>query len=356
MSESLEICSHKGPYSVVFSDSIPSSIKDCSYEDIHCIVDRRVAALHGESLSPLLDQSSTLILDAVEESKSLEQFPKYVQHFVSHSIRRGSMLVGVGGGIVQDVTSFLAATMLRGLDWSFFPTTLLAQADSCIGSKSSINCGGVKNILGTFTPPQKVFIANSFRKTLEDKELRSGIGEMLKVHAIDGRDRLREFAKNYDDLFISPELMNEAIQSSLEIKKRYIEKDEFDTGARLVFNYGHSFGHAIEAATSYAVPHGVAVSMGCDMANFVAAKMDLAPDSYWREMSSVYRKNYCSFGNVNIPFDKFLVALAKDKKNVRERSFSLILPNREGEIVRGVYPDTLFLRKTFQDFLSGLDQ
>jgi len=354
--ESLEIHSHKGPYSVVFSDSTLSSIKNLSRGDIHCIVDRRVAELHGESLYPLLDQSSTLLLDSVEETKSLEQFPKYIQHFVSHSIRRGSMLVAVGGGIVQDVTSFLAATMLRGLDWSFFPTTLLAQADSCIGSKSSINCAGVKNILGTFTPPQKVFIANSFLQTLEDKELRSGAGEMLKVHAIAGRDCLRQFAKNYDELFTNPELMGKAIQNSLEIKKRYIEKDEFDKGDRLVFNYGHSFGHAIESATNYAVPHGIAVSMGCDMANFVAAKMDLAPDSYWREMSSVYRKNYRSFSNVVISFDNFLVALAKDKKNIGERSFSLILPNREGEITRGIYPDTLFLRTTFEEFLSNLHQ
>ena len=356
MFESLEIRSHRGVYSVVLSDSPLSSIEHVSRRDIHCIIDRRVAELHGELLDQFLARPSTLLLDAAEETKSLEQFSEYVQHFVSHKMRRGSMLVAVGGGIVQDVTSFLAATMLRGLDWTFFPTTLLAQADSCIGSKSSINCAGVKNILGTFTPPQEVFISSSFLQTLENKEIRSGVGEMLKVHAIEGRDCLRRFSKDYDDLFTNHALMSKAIWNSLKIKKRYIEKDEFDKGDRLVFNYGHSFGHAIEAATNYAVPHGIAVSMGCDMANFVAMKMDLAPASYWREMSPIYRKNYAAYRKINIPFDDFLVALAKDKKNVEERSFSLILPNRKGEITRGVYADTPFIRSAFQEFLGGLDQ
>ena len=352
MSESLEIHSHRGVYSVVFSNSPLSSIETLSRGDIHCIVDRRVAELHGESLYPLLDQSSTLLLDAVEETKSLEQFPKYIQHFVSHSIRRGSMLVAVGGGIVQDVTSFLAATMLRGLDWTFFPTTLLAQADSCIGSKSSINCAGVKNILGTFTPPQKVFIANSFLRTLENKEIRSGVGEMLKVHAIKGRDCLRRFSKDYDDLLIDHALMSKAIWNSLKIKKRYVEKDEFDKGDRLVFNYGHSFGHAIEAATNYAVPHGIAVSMGCDMANFVAMKMDLAPTSYWREMSPIYRKNYCSFSNVNIPFDKFLVALAKDKKNVGSE-LRLILCKDYGDVFKASVKNDLKLKNWISEYFEN---
>ena len=93
-------------------------------------------------------------------------------------------MVAIGGGIIQDITCFLASTMMRGLPWIFYPTTLLAQSDSCIGSKSSINSGEVKNILGTFTPPNKVIIDINFLKSLEEKDILSGIGEMIKVHAI----------------------------------------------------------------------------------------------------------------------------------------------------------------------------
>ena len=104
---------------------------------------------------------------------------------VDKKIRRGQFLIAIGGGIIQDITCFLASTVMRGLPWIFYPTTLLAQSDSCIGSKSSINSGAVKNILGTFTPPKKVVIDVGFLGTLEKKDLFSGIGEMLKVHAID---------------------------------------------------------------------------------------------------------------------------------------------------------------------------
>ena len=356
--ELMVIKSHKGQYGVTFCEnSAEHLVKNLPEENYHIIIDRRVAELNPPNeLLPILEHSSVLQIEALENNKSLEVMPDYVAHLVSKQIRKDDILIAIGGGIIQDITCFLSATLLRGVDWYFYPTTLLAQADSCIGSKSSINCAGVKNILGTFTPPKTISIASSFLQTLEDKELRSGVGEMLKVHAIEGRECLRRFAKDYDELFISDQLMSRAIRNSLEIKKRYIEKDEFDKGDRLVFNYGHSFGHAIEAATNYAVPHGIAVSMGCDMANFVSAKMDLAPSAYWREMSPTYRKNYGAFSKVHIPFDDFLVALAKDKKNVEERSFALILPNRKGEITRGVYADTPFIRSAFQEFLGGLDQ
>jgi len=247
------------------------------------------------------------------------------------------MLVAIGGGIIQDITCFLAATMLRGVKWRFYPTTLLAQCDSCIGSKSSINCGEAKNILGTFTPPNEVVISARFLDTLDEREVRSGIGEMLKVHAIAGPETFAAFAAGYDAMFSDRAAMVAAIRRSLEIKKAVIETDEFDQGPRLVFNLGHSFGHAIEAATDFAVPHGIAVTIGLDMANWMSWQMGIGTEAHWAAAHPVLRKNYRGYEAVPVPAERFLAALAKDKKNTGAGSVTLILPDSGGKVFRGTH-------------------
>ena len=287
MSELMDIQSHKGIYTVEFDDACIEGFADWDFDTTHFILDRKVAQLYQEQLQPILEAPSVLLLDALETNKSVEKLPDYIEFLVDKKIRRNHTLVAIGGGIMQDITSFLAATLLRGVEWLFFPTTLLSQADSCIGSKSSINCRGTKNILGTFTPPQKIYLSTTFLTTLELRELKSGVGEMLKVHAIAGPHDFQSIADDYDGLFSDSETMMKRIRRSLEIKKEYIEKDEFDKGPRLVFNYGHSFGHAIESATGFAIPHGIAVSIGCDMANYCAAKLGVCGEKIWKDMTLV---------------------------------------------------------------------
>ena len=160
VSERMEIQSHKGIYTVEFDDASIERFAKWNFNTTHFIVDRKVAQLYPEQLQHVLGSSSVLLLDALEANKSIEKLPDYVEFLVDKKIRRNHTLVAIGGGITQDITSFLAATLLRGVEWVFYPTTLLSQADSCIGSKSSINCHGSKNILGTFTPPQKIFLSS----------------------------------------------------------------------------------------------------------------------------------------------------------------------------------------------------
>jgi hypothetical protein len=140
------------------------------------------------------------------------------------------------------------------------------MADSCVGSKSSINGGGAKNVLGTFTPPRRIILGAGVLRTLDEKDVRSGVGEMLKVHAIAGPAAFDAIAADYPRLFTDRSVMTAYLRRSLEIKKPIVEADEFDQGRRLVMNYGHSFGHALESATAFAVPHGIAVTIGMDMA------------------------------------------------------------------------------------------
>jgi 3-dehydroquinate synthase len=328
----LVVSSHKGPYAVEFRDDPFAELSALAADGgVHFLVDAKVADLYERELGPVLASPSVLRIDATEDAKSIEAMPAFVRHLVSKNLRRGQVLAAVGGGITQDIACFLAATMLRGVDWAFVPTTLLAMADSCVGSKSSINGGGAKNVLGTFTPPKRITLSTRFLKTLDEKDVRSGVGEMLKVHAIDGPASFDAIAKDYDRLFAEPAVMTAYLRRSLEIKKPIVEADEFDKGPRLVMNYGHSFGHALEAATEFAIPHGIAVTIGMDLANYAAGRLGLGGADHYRRMRPALAKNWRGFEGVPVPLDAFLAALAKDKKN-SAKALGLILPDAEGKI------------------------
>ncbi|MEO8162360.1 MAG: iron-containing alcohol dehydrogenase [Ilumatobacteraceae bacterium] len=227
--------------------------------DAHVIIDANVARIYKSELNFILSNPKTITIEATENAKTLKQVIPIIELLVHNRIRRNHQLVAIGGGVIQDITCFIASILLRGVDWHFIPTTLLAQADSCIGSKSSINLESTKNIVGTFYPPRSVWIDANFLTSLGEFELRSGIGEILKVHAIDSPESFDQVAADYESLLGDPVVLRKYTLGSLLIKKRFIELDEFDSGIRNIFNFGHSFGHAIEAATGFAIPHGIAV-------------------------------------------------------------------------------------------------
>ncbi len=354
-SEPMVIESHKGKYSVTFCEKgAEYLVNNLSDQNYHIIIDKRVAELYSSELNSILSHNSVLQIIALESNKSLEVMSNYVNHLVNKQIRRGDILIAIGGGIIQDITCFLAATLLRGIDWHFYPTTLLAQADSCIGSKSSINCGDSKNLLGTFTPPKKVVIGSNFLKTLDEKDIRSGIGEMLKVHAISGKEAFDHISTKYNDLFINDKTMQSFIHRSLEIKKKYIEIDEFDNGPRNIFNYGHSLGHAIEAATNFAIPHGIAVTIGLDMANWLSPQIGDGDMKHYTRMHDVLSNNYRGFEDTDISIDLFMSALEKDKKNIGKGEVTLILPNRKAKISKNRYVNDEPFRTLCSQYLSEM--
>jgi 3-dehydroquinate synthase len=328
----LEIQSHRGPYRVTFRESAFEGLGAESVRSTQCyIVDERLVSLYPEQLDPIVRSGRSLLIAATEQSKSLDRFPEYVVQLLAMGFRRDQRLVAVGGGVIQDIACFLASTVMRGVEWEFFPTTLLAQADSCIGSKSSINVGQVKNILGTFWPPAQIAITTGVLATLSDDDIRSGIGEMLKVHIIDGPQSFDRIARDLDQLRADATLMRRYLLASLQIKQRFIEADEFDKGVRNVMNYGHSFGHAIESATEFGVPHGVAVTLGMDLANHVAVRLGRMDSAHMERMRPALRKNAGRFLSWSVPVQAFFSALGKDKKNVADR-LALILPDKSGRV------------------------
>jgi 3-dehydroquinate synthase len=351
--DSLQIQSFTGLYTVRFRQTAPEAASDIPRDrPLHVIIDPRVAELHGGSLGDLLGAArSVQKVEALEDNKSLEVVPRLVKKLTEAGIRRDHLLVAIGGGILQDMTCFIASILFRGMDWAFLPTTLLAQADSCIGSKSSINAAGTKNLVGNFYPPRQISIAAEFLDTLDPRDVRSGVGEMLKVHIIDGPASYDRIAAAYDRLFTDRAAMLDFIRASLLIKKRIIELDEFDRGPRNVMNYGHSFGHAIEAATDFAVPHGIAVTMGMDMANHVARRMGRLKDADFTRMHPALRRNYTGYENIAIPLPLLFDALARDKKNVGN-DLVLILPDGQAHIEKVRVPADAAFRESCRDFLD----
>jgi 3-dehydroquinate synthase len=350
----MSIQSHKGPYEVSFVDDLLQNPASLLGGEPHFLVDAAVARLYAHPLERVLEHPNAILIEAKEENKSLQGIIPVMERLVGNRVRKSHVLVAIGGGIIQDITCFIASTLLRGLPWRFVPTTLLSQADSCIGSKSSINLGDAKNILGTFNPPAGIFVDTQFLDTLEHREIQSGVGEIIKVHAIDGAASFDRLARDFDGLFADRKVLLKYIRSALLIKQRFIEQDEFDQGIRNIFNYGHSFGHAIESATNYAVPHGIAVTMGMDMANHVAAARGLLPVNHFERMHSTLRKNYGEYSAVPIPFAPLLSALMKDKKNTSTK-LGLILPvGSDAAIERVQLPPDDEFRAQCAGFMAGL--
>jgi 3-dehydroquinate synthase len=350
------IQSHSGPYSVLFEEALPSNVGESlgGGSDAHFLVDANVARLYASNLASVLDRRNTIVIDATEENKSLKNTVPIFERLVHANVRRDHTLVAIGGGIVQDITCFIASTLLRGVAWRFVPTTLLAQADSCIGSKSSINLGNAKNILGTFNPPKSVLIHAEFLGSLNQTDIRSGVGEIIKVHAIEGAAAFDRLAAEFDRLFDDRAVLLRYIRSALSIKQPYIEEDEYDKGIRNIFNFGHSFGHAIESATNYQVPHGIAVTMGMQMANFIAVRRGLLPVAHYERMRPILRKNYRGFAETSIPIDSLFAALMKDKKNTNV-ALRLIFPVGDDAAIQPVLvsPDGI-LREQCMEALAEI--
>jgi len=347
----IDVQSHKGVYTVNFIRGGMDQLNSNPIENAIYIFDKKIATIYRQQFKSILDTQRVILIEAKEENKSLDKFSNYVGNLVDYKLRRGQTLIAIGGGIIQDITCFLAATVMRGLPWIFIPTTLLAQSDSCIGSKSSINCGDLKNILGTFTPPNKIIIDAKFLQTLEQKDIHSGIGEMLKVHAINSPKSFDLISGHYDKIISDTSEMERFTHQSLLMKKKIIEIDEFDTGQRKVMNYGHSFGHAIEAATNFVVPHGIAVTIGMDIANFVAAKLNVSNLGHFDRMHDVLSKNSKLYKHYKPNIQLFMDSLSKDKKNTRTQ-LTLILPDQNGCIEIGLYDNNRKFRKIINQYFN----
>jgi 3-dehydroquinate synthase len=255
MSVSFDVRSASATYSVTIEAGLFAAFLQKQHNDIF-IADEWFANAIAEA------GRQGITLPADEVSKSLDAIPNLVVALRNKGANRETVLVAVGGGTIQDVAAFIASVYMRGLQWTYFPTTLLAMADSCIGGKSSINVGPYKNLVGTFHPPHSVFIDPSLVSTLDDETRISGLVEAAKICYCRGADPFFEYMALSPRTAMSVEQTERVIYSSLQAKKWFIEVDEFDKAERLQLNFGHTFGHAFEGASHFRIPHGISVAIG----------------------------------------------------------------------------------------------
>ena len=281
-----------------------------------------------------VDQSRTLFVNAVESDKTLNAVENVMVLLSEKGMTKNHELVVVGGGYLQDIGTLVSSLYMRGVKWTYIPTTLAAMGDSCIGGKSSINAGEVKNLVGNFYPPKEVIIDPSFVSTLPKLEIIAGISEILKIcfarsfeSFIECSKLIEKWRQGSDEL-----ALEELIKLSLTSKKHFVEEDEFDSGIRKLLNFGHSFGHALESASDYKIPHGVAVLIG-----MIAASRH--PLAVVNENNKSLIASSLSFSRIigkeiaheitKINYEKFSLALSRDKKNTQS-SLVLILPMASG--------------------------
>jgi 3-dehydroquinate synthase len=240
------------------------------------IVDKNVWDCHSDRCLRELKGLNVLLLEVNEEQKNLQTVQNLYREIVKFNAKKNLNIVSIGGGITQDITGFLCSTLYRGVKWIFIPTTLLAQADSCIGSKTSLNFDSFKNLIGTFYPPADVYIYTPFIKTQKKDDYFSGLGEVVKLHLIGGQNTTKILIKNLSLITDQNNtILSEVIYNSLMIKKEFIEDDELDSGRRNMLNYGHCIGHALESVSDYKIPHGQAVIVGMILANIIARNRKL---------------------------------------------------------------------------------
>jgi len=228
----------------------------------------------------------------------------------------------------------VASILFRGIKWNFIPTTILAQCDSCIGGKTSINFDRYKNQLGNFYPPKKILLDTNFLDTLNIRDIKSGLGEMAHYYLVSNLNDWNFFKKSLKNLVrknFNKNIMRSLIFKSLKIKKKFIEIDEFDKGPRLILNYGHTFGHAIEKITNYKIPHGMAVAHGINMSNFFSLQYKLINMKIFKDIENQMSKivDLSKLKKINARY--FLEIVKKDKKN-KKNQIRLILTKGFGKM------------------------
>ncbi len=298
---------------------------------VYCLCDSEPYSIYG------LKNRDTIIIEASEEIKTLSTVEEILKKLSQLGMKKSDRLTIVGGGCLQDLGTLAAALYMRGVHWDFWPTTLAAMGDSCIGGKSSINVGNIKNLVGNFYPPGSIVVHTEFVKSLPPIELLAGASEIVKIcfaHSEQAFEKCLTIlgSRNWQT---NDNLLRELIFLSLTSKKYFIEIDEFDTAERKLLNFGHTFGHALESATEYAIPHGVAVLIGMIAAtNHEKSQKSAATNS----LQSICIELLKNFGEQVKPLlnkfnlTAFIEAIKNDKKNYSD-CLTLILPSLEGLVL-----------------------
>ncbi|MBF0276849.1 MAG: 3-dehydroquinate synthase [SAR324 cluster bacterium] len=258
----------------------------------------------------------TCILPDGEQYKNLETLNQIYNFLLEKRANRKTLLIAFGGGVLGDMTGFAAATYMRGIDYIQIPTTLLSQVDSSIGGKTAVNHPLGKNMIGAFKQPIFVCMESDFLKTLPPRELKAGFFELIKhgiIHDSSLFSFLREHSGALDPLNLS--VLEQAIESSCQVKARIVEKDEKEKGLRATLNFGHTLGHLIETHTNYSsYLHGEAVGVGMVFAAFVSYELKYLTEPTFQQIISFLKPFITPVVLPSLNFEAFQELIMHDKK------------------------------------------
>lgn len=323
MVASLQIRSSLASYTVTFSGR-------CDLSDWYPRADALLVDAYFRDRLRFPDTMPVIWIEATEEAKALEATLPVFVALKQAGFGRGSHLAAIGGGVVQDIATFVASLYMRGISWSYVPTTFLGMADSCLGGKSSINVGAYKNLIGNFHPPRQIEILPVFARTLPPVELAGGAAEAAKISFCRGTDAFVAYERLVAPVIArhwQEQQLVDLLHATLAVKQWFIETDEFDRAERRLLNFGHTWGHALESATGFAIPHGLAVAVGMMASiSFVGQQQgQVAAPRLWDHCLALLAPVLQLEQLAAFSSERFIAAFQADKKH-SPGSYHLIVP------------------------------
>lgn len=298
------------------------------------ITDSKVRKLYGNPLLRLLQKNGIkcdiFSFPQGEKSKKISTIENLAEQMIKAGFDRKDAIIALGGGVVGDIAGFLSAIFMRGIPYIQVPTTLLAMVDSSVGGKTGVDMSCGKNLLGTFTQPKAVFIDQTQLKTLSKKQVRSGMAEVIKYGVITDEKFFNFIEKNIEKIVdLDEKSINKIITTSVKIKAKVVEEDEKEGGKRMILNYGHTYGHAIEKNSGYKLLHGFAISIGMVIINKIAVKKGILKKEDADRIKELLKATGLPITTLKKPSAKDLMS---DKK--RQGNFiNFILPTKIGNVV-----------------------
>jgi len=314
-------------------------------------------ALYGSAVVESLERAghevTLLTVPPGEESKSLDQAARLCQTLVRARLDRGSALLGLGGGVIGDLGGFVAAILYRGIPFVNLPTTLLAQVDSSVGGKTGVNLPEGKNLVGAFHQPRLVAADVLTLRTLAERDFRSGLAEVVKHGMIADPVLFQRLEEQADRILArDPPALQEIVRRSCAIKARVVEADEREAGLRAMLNFGHTVGHAVEAARGYgAITHGEAVAQGMLVAAALSVRRGLCPEGDAARLRELLNR----FGLLEAPLpspESLETYMVSDKK-ARDGVVQFVLTRGVGSVTFAPISEREELRRAIQDALGN---
>ncbi len=297
------------------------------------VISQKVEKLYGEQL--IFKKGIKFVLKDGEKQKNFKNYQKILNFALKNKLERTDAIVAIGGGVVGDIAGFVAATYLRGIDFIQIPTTLLACVDSSVGGKTAINTDFGKNLVGAFFQPKAVFCNLNFLKTLDDRQFKTGLAEVVKYAFIsrncgDNGEFFDFLSENCEKILSrDSKILSEVIKKCLELKANIVSNDEKEKGLRKVLNFGHTYGHAIEKITNYRkFTHGEAVALGMVFAINLARKKELISQDYYQETLNLIEKFGLIKKQRKFNSEKMITLMKSDKK-VEYGKIKFILPTQK---------------------------